>query len=62
MRELEERTPGTVAERQALLFAVFALNHAGCGDNVLEVRIGERCILGWCPACAAVGVFVSARA
>ena len=46
MRELEERTPTEdVVIDDPLAFAVFALTHAACGD-VMEVRIGERCILG----------------
>ena len=46
MRDLEERTPPEdVAIDNPLAFAVFALTHAACGD-VMEVRIGERCILG----------------
>lgn len=44
---------------EVVAFAAFALNHAGCGDAVLELRLGERCILGWCPSCAAMRVFVS---
>ena len=38
-------------------FAVFSLAHAVCGDDVLEVRIGERMLLEWCMACAAMEVF-----
>jgi len=57
MRDLEERTPPEdVAIDNPLAFAVFALTHAACGD-VMEVRIGERCILGWCPSCASVRTF-----
>lgn len=57
MRDLEERTfPEAVDD--GLAFAVFALRHAAC-DEVVEVRIGERCILGWCTSCAAMRTFVS---
>ena len=35
-----------------LSFAVFSLVHAACGDDVLEVRIGERMLLEWCSGCA----------
>jgi hypothetical protein len=42
-----------------LSFAVFSLAHAACGDEVLEVRIGERMILEWCMACAVMEVFGS---
>ena len=59
MRDLEERTPPEdVVIDDPLAFAVFALTHAACGD-VTEVRIGERCILGWCPSCATVRTFFS---
>jgi hypothetical protein len=40
-----------------LAFAVFSLAHAACGDNVLEVRIGERMLLEWCMGCAVMEVF-----
>jgi hypothetical protein len=40
-----------------LSFAVFSLVHAVCGDDVLEVRIGERMLLGWCMSCAVMEVF-----
>jgi len=40
-----------------LSFAVFSLAHAACGDEVLEVRIGERMLLEWCMACAVMEVF-----
>ncbi|HET9966123.1 MAG TPA: hypothetical protein VFQ10_12070 [Rubrobacter sp.] len=40
-----------------LSFAVFSLEHAACGDDVVEVRIGERMLLEWCMACAVMEVF-----
>ena len=59
MRDLEKRTPPEhIVIDDPLAFAVFALTHAACGD-VMEVRIGERCILGWCPTCATVRTFFS---
>ena len=59
MRDLEERTPPEhIVIDDPLAFAVFALTHAACGD-VMEVRIGERCILGWRPSCATVRTFFS---
>jgi len=58
MRDLEERTPPEAVDDDPLAFALFALTHAACGD-VVEVRIGERCILGWCPSCATARTFVS---
>ena len=42
-----------------LSFAVFSLAHAECGDDVLEVRIGERMLLEWCTGCAVMEVFGS---
>ena len=42
-----------------LSFAVFSLAHAACGDDVLEVRMGERMLLEWCMACAVMEVFGS---
>jgi hypothetical protein len=40
-----------------LSFAAFSLAHAACGDQVLEVRIGERMLLEWCMSCAVMEVF-----
>jgi hypothetical protein len=40
-----------------LSFAVFSLEHAACGDELVEVRIGERMLLEWCMACAVMEVF-----
>lgn len=41
-------------------FAVFSLTHAGCGeDGVIELRLNERLLLGWCPSCAALETFGS---
>ena len=57
MRDLEDRTPPKAVD-DPLAFAVFALTHAACGD-VVEVRVGEWCILVWCPSCAAMRTFVS---
>jgi hypothetical protein len=42
-----------------LSFAVFSLAHAACGDDVLEVRIGDRMLLEWCTGCAVMEVFGS---
>lgn len=59
MRELEESIPAEdVLQEELIAFAAFALTHAACCD-VVEVRIGERCILEWCPSCAVVRTFVS---
>jgi hypothetical protein len=40
-----------------LSFAAFSLAHAPCGDNVVEVRIGEHTLLEWCMACAVMEIF-----
>ncbi len=43
-----------------LAFIIFSLTHAGCGEEgVIEVRLGERSLLGWCPACAVLETFGS---
>jgi hypothetical protein len=52
--------PVDVAEIGAdgdLSFAAFSLKHAACGDDVLEVRIGEHTLLEWCMACAVMEIF-----
>ena len=40
-----------------LSFAVFSLSHAACGDDVLEMRLGEYTLLEWCTACAVMKIF-----
>jgi hypothetical protein len=40
-----------------LSFAAFSLTHAECGDDVVEVRIGEHTLLEWCLACAVIEIF-----
>jgi len=40
-----------------LSFAAFSLAHAGCGDGVVELRLGDRLLLEWCPACASMATF-----
>ncbi|MBA2533752.1 MAG: hypothetical protein H0V21_01935 [Rubrobacter sp.] len=47
---------GTAAEGD-LSFAAFSLEHAGCGDDVVEVRVGERTLLEWCMACHVMEIF-----
>jgi hypothetical protein len=47
---------GTMGEGD-LAFAAFSLEHAGCGDNVVEVRIGEQTLLEWCTECAVMKIF-----
>ena len=40
-----------------LSFAAFSLAHAACGDDVLEMRVGENTLLEWCTACAVMQIF-----
>lgn len=40
-----------------LAFVAFSLAHAACGDDVLEVRVGEHTLLEWCTACAVMEIF-----
>jgi hypothetical protein len=46
--------PGDEAD---LSFAAFSLEHAACGDDVLEVRLGEEALLEWCMACSIMKIF-----
>jgi hypothetical protein len=46
----------TVGEED-LSFAAFSLAHAACGDDVLEVRLGEKALLEWCMACDVMRIF-----
>ena len=39
-----------------LAFAAFSLEHAACGDDVLEVRLGEEALLEWL-ACSVMMIF-----
>ncbi len=47
---------GSAGERD-LSFAAFSLTHAACGDDVMEVRLGERTLLEWCMACSVMEIF-----
>lgn len=40
-----------------LSFAAFSLMHAGCGEGVIELRLGEQSLLVWCPSCAVLETF-----
>ena len=44
-------------EEGDLAFAAFSLTHAACGNDVLEVRIGENALLEWCMARADMRIF-----
>jgi hypothetical protein len=45
------------ADEGDLSFAAFSLEHAHCGDDVVEVRVGERTLLEWCMACHVMEIF-----
>ena len=57
--ELVDSSKVEGAGERDLSFAVFSLAHAECGDDVLEVRIGERMLLEWCAGCSVMAVFGS---
>lgn len=40
-----------------LSFAAFSLAHAACGDEVVEVRVGDHTLLEWCMACSVMEIF-----
>lgn len=54
-------SPMGITDEEDLSFAAFSLEHAGCGEDVLEVRIGEHALLEWCMACAVMRIFSSKR-
>ena len=45
------------ADDAELSFAAFSLVHAACGDDVLEVRLGEWALLAWCMTCDVMRIF-----
>ena len=44
-------------DETGLSFAAFSLEHAACGDDVLEVRLGEEALLEWCMSCSVMMIF-----
>ncbi len=59
-RELKLLRKGAASSVGDLSFIVFSLTHAWCGEEgVIELRINEQMLLGWCPSCAALEVFES---
>jgi hypothetical protein len=42
-----------------LSFAAFSLTHAECGESVIELRLSDRLLLGWCLSCAVLETFGS---
>jgi len=60
----EEKRGNYLAKRAAstadFSFLIFSLSHAECGEQgVIELRLGERVMLGWCPLCAVLRTFES---
>ena len=58
----KEGPSGASDRREDLSFAVFSLLHTTCGDGPLELRLDGGGLLGWCPACAKLQVFVPSHA
>jgi hypothetical protein len=59
-RELELLRKGAASRGGDLSFIVFSFTHAWCGEEgVIELRINEQMLLGWCPSCAARETFGS---
>ena len=50
MREEVGKAPPRLEERKGAseYFLAFALLHAGCGDEVIEARLGKRTLACWC--------------
>lgn len=58
--ERVETTRNDAGGARDLAFIIFSLTHAGCGEEgVIELRLGERSLLGWCPSCALLETFGS---
>jgi hypothetical protein len=59
-KELGELRSNGAASTGDISFVVFSLTHAGGGEvGVIELRLGEQLLLGWCPRCAALETFGS---
>jgi len=61
MREHEEEglAAGPDTEGFDASFAVFSLVHAGCADDLVEVRVDGGLLLVWCPRCCVLELFGS---
>ncbi len=58
--ERVETTRNDAGSAGDVAFVIFSLTHAGCGEEgVIELRLGERSLLGWCPSCALLETFRS---
>jgi hypothetical protein len=53
MREEVGKAPPRFEERKGAseYFLLFALLHAGCGDEVIEARLDKRTLACWCLGC-----------
>ena len=58
--EWVETTGNGAGSAGDLAFVIFSLTHADCGEEgVIELRLGERSLLGWCPSGALLETFGS---
>ncbi len=58
--ERVETTRNDAGSAGDLAFVIFSVTHADCGEErVIELRLGERSLLGWCPSCALLETFGS---
>ena len=58
--ERVETTRNDAGSAGNLAFVIFSLTHADCGEEgVIELRLGERSLLGWCLSCALLETFGS---
>jgi hypothetical protein len=56
---IDNRSNGAARTRD-ISYVIFSLAHAECGQEcVIELRLGERWLLGWCPRCATLEIFGS---
>ena len=55
--KLELPKDGVGSGGEDLSFAAFSFTHAECGEGVIELRLGERLLLGCCSSCAALETF-----
>jgi hypothetical protein len=56
----DEGKPDSPRSAVDLSFAAFSLTHAECGEEgVIELRLGDRLLLEWCPSCATLKTFRS---
>jgi len=51
---------GSVRGDSGLAFAAFVFGHAGCGDELVEIRLGEDLLTCWCPQCDETRTFGTA--